>query len=288
MRLDQEGRLYYSRTGYPRQKLYLDESRGVPVQDTWEDIPSLSGAHKERLGYQTQKPLALLERIINSSSNPGDIILDPFCGCGTATGAAQKLGRRWVGIDITNLAITIMRKRLDGGFPGIAYKVIGEPVTTVEAQALAVQEPDGRYQFQWWALSLVDAMPIGGTRKKGADRGIDGVIAVHHDGKSYKQVMVQAKSGGVTPSLVRDLKGVIGTDDLGLFITQEPPTGPMRSAASGAGMYHNPLMNRDYPRLQIITIDELMAGKKPDLPLLVQGERAPLIGEAIAQGRMLE
>ena len=232
--------------------------------------------------------MALLERIIHASSNPGDVVLDPFCGCGTAIVAAQKLGRRWIGIDITTLAVSIMEKRLKDGFPGIEYRVIGAPETTREARALALQEPDGRDQFQWWALGLVDAMPIGGTRKKGADRGIDGVIAVHHDGKQYKQVMVQVKSGHVTSSQMRDLRGVIGQDDLGLFITLEPPTGPMKSEASAAGMYHNPLMQRDYPRLQIITIDELMAGKKPDLPPLVQGERAPLIGQAVAQGRMLE
>jgi adenine specific DNA methylase Mod len=169
-RLEREGRIHYSGTGYARQKLYLDESRGVPVQDVWNDITSLSGAHRERLGWQTQKPVSLLERIVSASSKPGDIVLDPFCGCGTAIVAAESLGRQWIGIDITYLSIAVMKARLKDSF-GIDVPVIGQP-TEVEGARQLAQGDDGRYQFQWWALNLIDARPVGGTEKKGADRGI--------------------------------------------------------------------------------------------------------------------
>jgi DNA modification methylase len=153
-RLDQEGRIHYSKTGYARQKKYLEESRGVPIQDVWEDIPSLSGQHSERLGYPTQKPLALLERIVNASTDPGDVVLDPFCGCGTTIAAAQKLERSWIGIDVTHLSIALLKYRLQDMFPGITFEVIGEPKDVGAAHQLAL---DDRYQFQWWALSLIRA-----------------------------------------------------------------------------------------------------------------------------------
>ena len=146
-RLDQEGRLYYSKTGYPRRKLYLDESQGVPIQDMWSDIYSLSGSNSERLGYPTQKPEALLERIIEASSNEGGVVLDPFCGCGTAVAAAKKLNRQWIGIDITHLAVALMKNRLKTGYglvPGKDYSVVGEPVDVGSARALAEQD---RFQF---------------------------------------------------------------------------------------------------------------------------------------------
>ena len=236
-RLDKEGLLYYSGTGYPRKKLYLDESRGVPVQDVWDDVGSLAGAHKERLGYETQKPLALLERIIQASSNEGDIILDPFCGCGTAVVAAQKLNRRWIGIDITHLAIALMRNRLRDSFPGIKFEVIGEPVDLSGAKALAHQD---RYQFQWWALGLISARPIG-EQKKGADKGIDGVITFKHDVKgTYKRVVVQVKSGHIGVNAIRELNTVVGNEAIGVLITLEPPTEPMKVEAIASGYYHSP------------------------------------------------
>ena len=177
--LDAEGRLYYSRTGYPRRKLFLEESRGVPVQDMWYDINSLSGNNAERLGYPTQKPEALLERIINASSNEGDVVLDPFCGCGTAVVAAERLNRQWIGIDITHLAISLIRHRLHDTFGGELrpYDVIGEPEDLGSAGALAQQD---RYQFEWWALDMVDARPAR-DKRKGADSGIDGYINFFDD-----------------------------------------------------------------------------------------------------------
>src|SRR5262249_23478429 len=141
---------------------YLDEMPGVPLQDVWDDIPALSAQATERLGYPTQKPLALLERIIEASSNPGDVILDPFCGCGTAIAAAEKLGRRWAGIDITHLSIAFLKYRLEDMFLDVKYQVVGEPQDVEGAIQLANED---RYQFQWWALSLVRAKPLGGSEE---------------------------------------------------------------------------------------------------------------------------
>jgi site-specific DNA-methyltransferase (adenine-specific) len=272
-RYEREGRLYYTKNGIPRLKRYLDESKGLPAQDVWTDIESLRSWHQERLGYPTQKPLALLERIITASSNPGDLVLDPFCGCGTTIAAAQKLGRRWVGIDITHLSIALQKYRLAQMFPGIAFKVIGEPEDIGAARQLA-QEQDGRYQFQWWALSLIRARPLGGqegskTGKKGADRGIDGVITFIDDpsGKP-KRTLIQVKSGRVQRGLIGELRGTIEREQaaIGVFITLEPPTREMQTEAATAGYYTSPGWGRDYPRLQILTIADLLSGAEIKMP----------------------
>ena len=186
----------------PQYKKYLDDSLGRTVSNLWTDIEQVDG--KERLGYPTQKPLALLERIIASSSTPGDLVLDPFCGCGTALIAAQKLERRWIGIDVTYLSIAVMKARLKDSF-GIETPVIGQP-TEVEGARQLAQSPEGRYQFQWWALNLVDAKPIGGVEKKGADRGIDGKITFTDAGGNLQMMLVSVKSGHVNSGMVRDLK----------------------------------------------------------------------------------
>jgi site-specific DNA-methyltransferase (adenine-specific) len=247
----------------PRLKRYLDEQEGTLTDDIWDDIAPIQSQASERLGYETQKPLALLERIIKASSNEGDIVLDPFCGCGTALVAAQKLNRRWIGIDITHLAITLMRNRLYDSFPRIQFEVIGEPIDLTSAKALARQD---RYQFQWWALGLIKARPLG-EKKKGADKGIDGVIQFIDDptGKP-KRAVVQVKSGHVAVNAVRELKAVAAHDALGIFITLEPPTAPMQTEAVGAGFYHSPGWNKDYPKIQILTIEELLHGKTVDMP----------------------
>ena len=275
-KLDEEGRLYYSRTGYPRQKMYLDESRGVPVQDMWYDISSLSGSHKERIGFQTQKPEALLERIINASSNEGDVVLDPFCGCGTAIAAAERLNRRWIGIDVTHIAITLIRHRLQDTFKKElkAYDVIGQPQDLESARALALEgEHDGRYQFEWWALSLVGARPSGGERKKGADSGIDGVISFFDDNTGKpKRIVVQVKSGHVTRNQIATLNSDREREkaEIGLFLTLQPPTRPMEAEATSAGFYtpeHFP--DNHYPRIQILTIEDLLNDtKRADYPRL--------------------
>ena len=249
----------------PRLKRYLDEQEGMPVSDVWADIRPVQSQSKELLGYPTQKPLALLERIITVSSNAGDIVLDPFCGCGTAIAAAQKLGRKWIGIDITHLSIALQKYRLQEMFPEIQFKVVGEPEDIGAARQLA---RDDRYQFQWWALSLIKAKPLGGqegsrTGKKGSDKGIDGVITFIDDetGKA-KRALVQVKSGHVTASQVRDLVGTVQRENaaLGIFITLEPPSQPMITEAVSAGFYQLPGwgFSKEFPRIQILTIDDLL------------------------------
>jgi hypothetical protein len=216
------------------------------------------------MGYPTQKPEALLERVIKASSNEGDIVLDPFCGCGTTITVAQKLNRKWIGIDITHLAINIMKWRLENTFPEIQYEVVGEPKDLAGARALAKQD---RYQFQWWALSLIGARPYG-DKKKGADTGIDGYCYFMDEHRKVKKAIVQVKSGTVSVNLIRDLSGVIDREnaEIGIFLTLEKPTKPMSEEVVAKGFYRSPL-GKDYPRMQILTIEECLRGRKPELPL---------------------
>jgi len=248
------------------QKDELGQYSWVYTKDVWE-IPAVGSATKERLGYPTQKPFDLLERITKASSKEGDVVLDPFCGCGTTIVAAQKLNRRWIGIDITHLAITLMKNRIQDSFGNIPIEVIGEPEDLAGARALAHQD---RYQFQYWALGLIKARPLG-EKKKGADKGIDGVIQFIDDasGKA-KRAVVQVKSGHVSVNAVRELKAVAVHDALGIFITLEPPTQPMLTEAVSTGIYHSPGWDKDYPKIQILTIEELLQGKTVDMPPLTQ------------------
>ena len=214
------GRLVYTKSGMPRYKRYLDEMPGSPVTSVWTDIPPINSQAQERLGYPTQKPEALLARIITASSHEGAIVLDPFCGCGTTIAAAQALGRRWIGIDVTNLAITLIRHRLRDTYGDDieqTYQVIGEPVSVPDAEALATSDP---YQFQWWALGLVGARPAEG--KKGADQGIDGQIYFHDgDTGKTKQIVISVKAGKLHAPYVRDLRGVVEREQaaLGVLLT---------------------------------------------------------------------
>lgn len=286
---ESQGRLVYGKSGMPRYKRYLDEMPGVPPQDIWSDLPPITAQAHERLGYPTQKPVALLERILAISSNPDDVVLDPFCGCGTALVAAQKLGRRWIGIDITYLAIAVMKARLKDTFGLADVRVLGQPTEVEGARALA-QSPEGRYQFQWWALNLVDAQPVGGKEKKGADRGIDGVITFTDKHGVLQTVVVSVKSGHVNSGMVRDLKGAMESENavIGLFLTLEEPTKEMRLAADTAGVFHSEVWKRDYPAVQILSIRELLEeGKKPQLPPFVMPtfQQAPkAVGEADQPG----
>jgi site-specific DNA-methyltransferase (adenine-specific) len=272
-KLDQEGRLYFpkSQGGAIREKYFLDEMPGVPLQNSWDDINPISAQAKERLGYPTQKPLALLERILQASSNPGDVVLDPFCGCGTAIAAAEKLDRRWIGIDVTHLAITLIKYRMRDMFPNCLFEVVGEPQDLDSARQLA---KDSRYQFQWWALSLVRARPVGGQAgskqgKKGSDLGIDGVINFHDDASGTpRQVIVQVKSGHVKSGDIRDLHGVLEREKaaMGVLITLEPPTAEMSKEAVTAGYYITKFTQEKFPEIQIVTIEELLAGQKLNMP----------------------
>ena len=266
-RLDSEGMIYWpsKKGGWPRFKKYLDDAKGVPLQDVWTDIYPINSQAQERLGYPTQKPEALLERILSASSNEGDVVLDPFCGCGTTIAAAQALGRQWIGIDVTNLAITLIRHRLKDAYGDDVeqiYQVIGEPVSVPDAEALAASDP---YQFQWWALGLVGARPAEG--KKGADQGIDGRIYFHDgDTAKTKQIVISVKAGKLHAPYVRDLRGVVEREQaaLGVLLTLNAPTKAMRTEAASAGFYASPW--GQHPRVQILTVGELLAGKRLDAP----------------------
>lgn len=264
-----EGRLYFpANGGTPSYKRYLDEMPGVPLQNDWNDIKPATG--REYLGYPTQKPIALLERIIKASSNEGDIVLDPFCGCGTAVHAAQKLNRQWVGIDITHLAISLIEKRLRDAFLDIAFEVHGTPKDLDGARDLALRD---KYQFQWWACSLVNAQPYQG-KKKGADSGIDGLIYFQDDDGPAKKIIVSVKGGeNVNVAMIRDLGHVVEREkaQIGLFVTLAEPTRPMKEEATAAGYYESSI-GKSFHKVQILTIERLLNGmEQPLYPDLGRG-----------------
>jgi len=269
--LDAEGRLYFPKlqTGRIQLKRFLDEMAGMPIGNVWDDLPPISARAQERLGYPTQKPEALLERIIRASSNPGDVVLDPFCGCGTTVSVAQKLGRVWQGIDVTYLSIALIESRLKAQYdlkPKTDYRVVGVPADL--ASALDLSRRDA-YQFQFWALTLIPAFPAGGVEKKGADRGIDGLISfVDGAARRSQQIIVQVKGGHVSVPHIRDLRGVIEREKaaMGFYVCLETPTKPMLIEAAGAGSYKSELWKGTYPRIQIRTVEELLNGQRFDYP----------------------
>jgi len=269
-KLLEQGRIVQTKPGtVPRYKRYLDEVKGVAIGDTWHDISSISSQAKERLGFPTQKPEVLLERIIKASSNAGDLVLDPFCGCGTTIAAAQKLGRNWIGIDITHLAITLIKNRLADAFGDqVSYRVIGEPVSVPDAKALASSDP---YQFQWWTLGLVNARPV--EQKKGSDKGIDGKIIFQGNRPGeFESIIISIKAGHVTVSQVRDLIGVLDREKaaIGVLISMEDPTKPMQIEAVTAGFFESKTWGKKYPRIQLLTVADLLAGKKIEMPPIKQ------------------
>jgi hypothetical protein len=247
-------------------RIYLAE--GVRLGDWW-DIPIINASSKERLGYPTQKPSALLERIIAASSNEGDVVLDPFCGCGTAVHAAEKLKRQWIGIDVTHLAISLIEKRMKDAFPGVTFTVEGTPKDLASAYDLALRD---KYQFQWWAVSMVDALPFGG-RKKGADGGIDGLIYFNdHDPASGKMVTHRAivsVKGGLNPdtAMVETLAATIAREKapIGILIMNAKPTREMERRAAAVGIYRAGV-DEAFPKLQILTLADLFQGKRPRIP----------------------
>ena len=278
----EEGKVIQTRPGnVPSQVLYLDKQKGKPLGDIWTDIPPLQGSSAEYMDYPTQKPIALMERIIRASSNKDDLVFDPFCGCGTTCAAAEKLKRRWVGIDITHLGIALQKHRLQDMFElksGEDYEVIGEPTTEQGARELAQDSAnEGRYQFEWWALSLVGAKPVGGQAgsrrgKKGSDKGIDGIINFFEPSEKgkpkVKKVIVQVKSGKVKSGDIRDLKGAVEREKaaIGVFITLELPTQAMLKEALAAGYYESDFWNKTYRKLQILSIRDLLGGDGVDMP----------------------
>lgn len=272
-KLEAEGRIHRTRTDSIRIKYFLEADAGsvseeALIGDTWADIGDAMHMGRENLGYPTQKPEALLRRIIEASSDEGMLVLDPFCGCGTTIIAAHRLGRRWIGIDITHLAIGLMKRRLRDTFgeDAVPKRVIGEPASVQDAAALAEQD---RYQFQFWAVDKAGGHAL--ERKKGADKGIDGVVRFHDDASGEtKRIILSVKSGNVTAAHVRDLAGVIQHEgaQMGVLITLQEPTLPMRTFAAGEGTYDTQWGS--HPRIQILTVADLLAGKGIDAPPLDQ------------------
>ncbi len=266
---------------WPMYERYLTPSDGQNIPDIWayqpytegtvfgtdtgidEDVRWLSPRNQERLGYQTQKPEALLERIIEASSNEGDVVLDPFCGCGTTIAVAQKLNRRWIGIDVTWLAIDKVEQRLRQAFGEKVkslYEVKGNPTDVASARDLARRS---KKEFEIWALSIVKAA------QREHDGGVDGILSIPESKSKYTKVVVQVKGGEIlNPGMIRDLIGTIEKEKaaIGLFITLEEPTSGMKEVAIHAGSYISPIWNKQYPRIQIRTVGELLEDTGFDLP----------------------
>jgi DNA modification methylase len=263
------GRIKLTKEGNPRKDCrirFLDELPGVALQTWWDDIKSIRGGADEGLGYPTQKPIALLERIVQASTNEGDIVLDPFCGCGTAVHAAQKLKRAWIGIDITHLAISLIEKRLKDAFgKRCKFEVHGTPEDLASARDLALRD---KYQFQWWAVSLVDAQPFQG-KKKGADGGVDGLKFFRDvDQKDVHKIVVSVKGGGLKADDVRALNHVREREkaDIALLLSLDEPTAGMVKDAASAGFYDSP-NGKKFPRVQLLTIESLLSGAaRPEHP----------------------
>lgn len=254
-------------------KQYLSESSGIiQVDDIWTDIDALNPQARERLGYPTQKPEALLDRIIQTSSNEGDTVFDPFCGCGTTVASSQRLKRRWIGIDITSMATALIKKRLFDSYDANivkTYRVIGEPESLEDAEVLAATRTE-EYQFQWWACGLINARPAPKDQKKGSDKGIDGRILFHDDVESVKpkQVIISVKAGkNAGPNDLRDLAGTVEAQEaaMGVIILMKEPTSQMKAAAAKYKPYESP-WGSSHPKIQILTVRELLAGKQVDLP----------------------
>jgi site-specific DNA-methyltransferase (adenine-specific) len=259
--LDREGRIEYTSKGCPRLIRYLDEMEGNKCPDIWLDIrfPQKS----EQLPYPTQKPVALLERIIQASSDEGDVVMDPFCGCGTATVAAEKLGRKWIGIDVTYLAIQLIKKRVIEHFPDAKFEEIGEPKSLEDARSLSEKS---KFQFESWAVSLIGGQPYKSTG--GGDTGMDGFLYFQDFEGNYHRIIIEVKGGGYQPKDVRSLAHVLQREEspMGILIALEPPTKGMLSAAAELGKWAMPVSRKSYPVMQIMTIQDFFDGKKPELP----------------------
>jgi len=243
-------------------KRYLKEMEGGVVGTIWTDIPPINSQAQERLGYPTQKPVALLERIIAASSNPGDVVLDPFCGCGTTVHAAQKLNLQWIGIDITHLAIALIEHRLKAAFPGIAYEVHGVPKDLAGARDLAERD---KHEFQKWIVATIEGQPYKGG-KRGMDRGIDGYLHFRDADKKPQFAIISVKGGGIKSGDIRDLKGTMEREGaaLGIFLTLNPPTREMEKEAASAGFYETG--GKKFPRVQILTAEQVIDNRRPQVP----------------------
>lgn len=271
LHVDDDGREYVmsDRGGGQRIRRYIEEAMeyGRPIDNVW-DIDKLNNSSAESLGYPTQKPLALLERIISAATDPGDVVLDPFCGCGTTVDAAQRLDRKWIGIDITYIAIDLIVKRFEHTYgPSVldTFTVAGIPRDVGAAQALFDTSP---FDFERWAVSLVRGQP---NSKQVADTGIDGVIRFSIDAKTLGKALVSVKGGRqLNPGMVRDLIGTVEGHkaEMGVLVTLHPPTRGMVEAANKAGSFVHPANGEHYPRVQLVTVGDLLAGERLRIPLV--------------------
>ena len=267
-RLDNEGRIYYTKNGFPRLKRYLDEMQGLPVQDTWTDVEALRSWHKERLGYPTQKPEGLLERIIKASSNEGDVVLDAYCGCGTTVAVSQRLDRQWIGIDITYQSISLILRRLESAFgQGVLENVVlnGIPKDMQSAKALANKKDDRtRKEFEKWAVLTYSNNRAIINQKKGADKGIDGIAYFRSERDEPEKIILQVKSGKVSSRDIRDLQGTMTRENavLGVFITLQKPTKDMAKEAKEAGIYRSQYMSNPVDKIRLVTIQEIVEDQK--------------------------
>lgn len=264
-----KGLIVQSKPGaVPRLKRYLDEQEGMPLDDVWIDIKNVQSHAKNRIGYPTEKPLPLLQRIIASSSNVGDVVFDPFCGCGTAIYAAHLLGRKWIGCDIAILSIKLVKDVLlkrYGLEEGKDYTISGVPKSVEAAHLLFSHDP---HQFQHWAVELAGGFA---SAKWSGDKGIDGRIHFETD-DGLKNMVLSVKGGGKpTPMWMRELGGVVQREEdtrMGGLICLESPTKGMLEEISSGGLYN--YLGRDYHRLQIRTIQDLLDGKCFDTPSTVR------------------
>ncbi|MFM6190687.1 MAG: DNA methyltransferase [Planktothrix sp.] len=267
---DQEGRLHFPKdtTGRIRRKRFLDELQGKPIQNLWDDIQPISSQDKERLGYPTQKPEALLERIIQASSNQGDIILDAYCGCGTTVAVSQRLDRQWIGIDITYQSISLILKRLEDAFgQGILEQIQlnGIPKDMKSAEALANKKDDRtRKEFEKWAVLTYSNNRAVINPKKGADKGIDGIAYFRGEQDEPEKIILQVKSGNIKSGDIRDLQGTLTLEKaaMGILITLKEPTKEMIKTAKSAGIYQNQYMSQSYDIISMVTIREIIEEKK--------------------------
>jgi DNA modification methylase len=265
---EEQNKLYYTRNGTPRLKQYLEEMPGVPLTNLWNDIPPINSQASEKLGYPTQKPEALLERIIKASSNKGDIILDAYCGCGTTIAVAERLERNWIGIDITYQSISLMLKRLEDSFGKNVLDKIelnGIPKDLESAKALATKPDDRtRKEFEKWAVLTYSNNRAVINDKKGADKGIDAIAYFQGDKDNREKIIFQVKSGNVKSGDIRDLQGTMTLQGaaLGIFITLKPPSKDMIQTAKSAGIYRGRYMSQSVDKIEIVTVQEILEQKK--------------------------
>lgn len=275
--MDKQNKLHWNKQNKPNRRVFLDEYEGQPINNLWLDIPFINPMASERMGYATQKPEALLERIIKASSNEGDLVLDPFCGCGTTIAVAERLKRRWIGIDITWLSVDLMERRLKDSFKSDLSPYVVEGAPKDVASAINLAERD-KYQFQWWAVTQIGARPYQG-KKKGSDTGIDGIMYFEDDLTTGKQekIVIQVKGGKhVSSPHIDQLIGVVDKEKaaIGVYIAIEPPTRNMIEEARKAGVFES-ANGKMYPRIQMLTIEEIMHGKQPEYPYRDSGGFTP-------------